>query len=383
MWLTGHADGAPLLAPAGVVSAMQELAGPLDADVLSLLCERAVIAGSTRRGTTSCGGRTRLLRAADGGWVAVSLVRPDDVALLPAWLDVVEPQNGEMDDHSWNLVGAAVGRRGERDIVDRAAMLGLPVAGRSEVTDDDPVASLLLGPTPRLERSPVVVDLSSLWAGPLTTRLLQLEGARVIKVESLSRPDGARRGPQQFFDLMNAGKESVALDFQSREDVERLRELLGAADVVVEASRPRALRQLGIDACEILADGPRIWVSITGFGRCGPGATRVAFGDDAAIAGGLTADTGDGPCFVADAVADPLTGVTAAAAVQEALQRNVRVLLDVALARVAARVARAADGERWREADPPTARRPRLPAYRGRGPELGANTAAVLREFLG
>ena len=43
--------------------------------------------------------------------------------------------------------------------------------------------------------------------------LLAELGARVIKVESVDRPDGARRGPAAFFDLLNAEKESLALDF--------------------------------------------------------------------------------------------------------------------------------------------------------------------------
>ena len=40
----------------------------------------------------------------------------------------------------------------------------------------------------------MVVDLSSLWAGPLVGHLLLRAGARVVKVESTTRPDGARRG---------------------------------------------------------------------------------------------------------------------------------------------------------------------------------------------
>jgi hypothetical protein len=45
--------------------------------------------------------------------------------------------------------------------------------------------------------------------------LLALAGARVVKVESTRRLDGARSGSSAFYDLLNAGKESVALDFAS------------------------------------------------------------------------------------------------------------------------------------------------------------------------
>ncbi len=382
MWLTGSADGPPLIAPGGVVAAMRAIGNTAGVDALSVLGERAAIAGSSRRGATSCGGGARLLRAADGEFVAVSLTRPDDVALLPAWLDVDEPRTGAMDDGMWDAVGAAVSRCSARDIAERATLLGLPVSRLGEVTDAVSVIASSFGAVSALERAPLVVDLSSLWAGPLATRLLLRSGARVIKVESVTRPDGARRN-DTFFDLMHAGKESVALDLRSAPGREHLRGLLHAADVVVEASRPRALEQLGIDARAVIANGPRVWVSITGHGRDEPGCHRTAFGDDAAVAGGLVADAGDGPCFVADAVADPLTGVAAAAAVLDALRCGSRVLLDVALARVAAQVAQSAGEERWRRGSDNDARPPRAPAPAGRAPRLGEHTDAILRELLG
>jgi crotonobetainyl-CoA:carnitine CoA-transferase CaiB-like acyl-CoA transferase len=85
--------------------------------------------------------------------------------------------------------------------------------------------------------------------------------------------------------------------------------------------------------------GPSVWISITGYGRAAPGRDWVAFGDDAAAAGGLVTWDDDGPCFCADAIADPLSGLTAAAATLEALEGDDAVLLDVVMARVAARCA--------------------------------------------
>jgi crotonobetainyl-CoA:carnitine CoA-transferase CaiB-like acyl-CoA transferase len=309
------------------------------------------------------------VRAADEEFVAVALVRPDDFALLPAWLRVRE-QAG------WDAVVEAVARVPACEVVARGAELGLAVARRGEVRDTNAVVTSTIGDAPPLARPPVVVDLSSLWAGPLATRLLRDAGARVIKVESIARPDGARDGDPRFFDLMHAGKESVGLDFRSAEGVAQLGALLRAADVVVEASRPRALAQLGIDATAWVRDGPRVWCSITGYGRA---SNRVAFGDDAAVAGGLVSDDAGGPCFVVDAIADPLGGMVAAAAVLDALHGSTRVVLDVALARVAASVARAGGGEPWRAGG--DARPPVAPAAKGRAPALGEHTAAVLCEF--
>lgn len=323
--LTGFAGGPPVDPSPSVLAAIEALGTRLDVDAFALLTERAEIWSYTRNGRVSCGGATRLLRVADG-WIALSLTRPDDEELVPAWIGC-EPR--------WDLIETAVADRIANDLVDRGRLLGLPIAALGERGAGDLYARTPAGPAERLTHAPVVVDLSSLWAGPLCTRLLRERGARVIKVESATRPDGARRGPSAFFELMHAGKEFVSIDFTA----EALRVLLLSADVVVEGSRPRALEQLGIDALDMLERGPRVWLSITGHGRTEPQRGWVGFGDDAAVAGGLVAWCGDEPCFLGDAIADPLTGLAGAIAVLDALDEGGRWLIDCNLAGVAAYVA--------------------------------------------
>ncbi|RMF21944.1 MAG: CoA transferase, partial [Deltaproteobacteria bacterium] len=255
---------------------------------------------------------------------------------------------------------------------------------------------------------PLVVDLSALWAGPLCAHLLGLAGARVIKVESTGRPDGARGGPAAFYDLLNAGKESVALDFRNTDHLRVLERLIERADVVVEASRPRALEQLGIDAEHVVRSRPGlVWVSITGYGRDEPMRNWCAFGDDAAAAGGLVAGSTDRPLFCSDAIADPLTGMHAAAAAVAAWRTGRACLLDVAMARVAAYVAAfdtqpqsvgggrnvpAKENEydaRRAGAEPPEAgqptrvavARPRARKPAGRARPMGVDTKAIAREL--
>jgi crotonobetainyl-CoA:carnitine CoA-transferase CaiB-like acyl-CoA transferase len=196
---------------------------------------------------------------------------------------------------------------------------------------------------PSSPAEPLVVDLTSLWAGPLCAHLLGLAGARVVKVESRARPDGARAGTPAFFDLLHAGHLSVALDFSSPGDLAALRRLLARADVVLEASRPRALRQLGLDAQEYVAGGT-IWASITAYGRTGEDAHRVGYGDDVAAAAGLVAYCDGVPYPVGDAIADPLTGAYAAAAVAAALLSPRGQLLDVSMFDVAVAASRADAG---------------------------------------
>ncbi len=109
---------------------------------------------------------------------------------------------------------------------------------------------------------------------------------------------------------------------------------------MVTAARPRALAQLGLVAEDrVRPGGPRVWLSITGYGGDGPSADRVAFGDDAAVAGGLVVWDDQGPCFCGDAVADPLSGLAGAAAVLAALERGGGWVVEVSMADVAGGIA--------------------------------------------
>jgi crotonobetainyl-CoA:carnitine CoA-transferase CaiB-like acyl-CoA transferase len=235
-------------------------------------------------------------------------------------------------------------------------------------------------PDPQSLADMTVIDLTSLWAGPLCGHILNLAGAQVVKVESAGRPDGSRRGPPEFFDVVNGGKRGVALDLTEGHGWDVLRRLLARADVVIEGSRPRVLEQHGIVAAGLVAaGGPRVWVSITGYGRTGPGRDRVAFGDDAAVAGGLVVGDEAGPCFCADAVADPVAGMAAAAACLDALAVVGRWLVDVSMAGVAASLAgptlMPGAGDRN---DVPDVAPPRARPATSAGPLLGEHTVEVL-----
>jgi hypothetical protein len=305
-------------------------------DVESLVTMRSRTHGLTRQGATSCGGATRLMQTLDG-WSALTVARDDDAASLGAWLETTVDPDGR-----WDAVERAVASRPGDELWQRAGLLGLPFTLLGRHPQRSPVARELLGETldnraPRPLDGARVVDFSSLWAGPLCAYLLGRLGARVTKVESASRPDGARSGPGSFYEALHHGHESVVVDFTSHDGKASLRQLIREADVVIEASRPRALANLGLSPA--MAERATAWVSITGYGRAEPWRDRVAFGDDAAVAGGLVAYDADGPVFCGDAIADPLSGLVAAAAVAEQFRTGRRALLDVAMASVAAAAA--------------------------------------------
>ena len=198
MFLTGPPNSPGLGPPAPLVPRLAALAahvergavavgGVLRLDPLERLTERAGALGLIRRGRTSCGGATRLLRTADG-WIALSLARPDDVDLVPAWL------GSDEHDATWDSIARSVSSRRGRELVRRGVLVGLPIAmlpaaprtERRRIPTPPAFAGLPCHPTPvngaaagpRPVADIVVVDLSSLWAGPLCGALLAECGCR-------------------------------------------------------------------------------------------------------------------------------------------------------------------------------------------------------------
>nr|WP_231639818.1 CoA transferase [Mycobacterium sp. Marseille-P9652] len=328
--LTGLADGpadfsrANVLArAAGVAAAVGEPLG-IAVDAGCLLAGRAALSGLTRRGRVSAGGGTRILRTLDG-WCAITLSRPDDVAAIPALLGA-----NAVPDDSWPALTRWAARAESSTLVDRARLLDIPAAALGETAPAPPRIRPTASGAPRREWSDLLVaDLSSMWAGPLCGRLLARAGATVVKVESPSRPDGTRNGNRAFFDWTNGEKLCYSVDFDRQAD--ELRELLGAADLVIEGSRPAALARRRLGPRDVPPRPGRIWLRINGYDD-----GRPAFGDDAAVAGGLVGASADGPVFCGDAIADPLTGLEATAAVAESLARGGGELIEVTMAAVAA-----------------------------------------------
>lgn len=369
-YLTGLPDGPPDFSRANVLTRARWVAAAVGErlgvtiDAAGLLAGRAALLGLTRRGRVSAGGATRLLAAADG-WCAITLSRPDDTAAVPALV-----QADEVDGDPWPVLRRWAATQPRAAIVERATLLDIPAAGLGEALSAAPRIR------PRGARGParsaaglLVADLSSMWAGPLCAQLLARAGATVVKVESAARPDGTRAGNAAFFDWMNGEKLSYCVDFDRRPD--ELRALLTVADVVIEGSRPAALSRRRLGPEHVEPGRGRIWLRIKGHPD-----GRPAFGDDAAVGGGLVGVAADGPVFCGDAIADPLTGLEAARVVADALDRGGGELIEVSMANVAAGYAalpmQASVSNR--PAPPPPVPPPARPAAR-----LGADNEAVRR----
>jgi CoA transferase family III len=372
--LTGLPDGPPDFSRAALLARAREVTADLgrrigiELDAAALLTGRAAQLGLSRSGRVSAGGATRLLRTGDG-WAAIALARPGDVDDVPAMLEH-EIAPGD----TWPAIERWAATRSADEVVGRARLLDLPAAVLGETTAGPPVVRRVGATTsPRQASDLLVADMSSMWAGPLCGRILAWSGATVVKVESRSRPDGTRLGPKPFFDWMNGGKLSYAADF---DDAAGLRALLAAADVVITSSRPAALARRCLGPGDVPARDGRVWLRITGHGAEGDLANLVAFGDDAAVAGGLVGRSAEGPVFCADAVADPLTGLHAALAVVEGRARGGGELIDVAMAAVAASYAAlpVLPNESDCAASPPAA-----PTVAAHAAELGSDNDRVNR----
>lgn len=148
-----------------------------------------------------------------------------------------------------------------------------------------------------------VLDLSSLYAGPLIATNLGDFGAEVVKVEH-PRGDDARRwglskdGVPLWWKVISRNKKLISLDLHLFEDRQIVRELCGWADVLIENFRPGRLEgwDLGPDQLEQI--NPRlITVRVTGFGQTGPMRDQPGFGTLAEAFSGFAFITGepDGP----------------------------------------------------------------------------------------
>jgi hypothetical protein len=366
MALTGWPDRAPLLPPLGLPAALTGLVAEIEGRTRAFgrpvriyweaaVSGRAALLGLGRQGRISANGSCHLLQTGDG-WVALNLPRPEDIELLPAL-------TGRTVTDPWPDVTSAASLTSTDAFVTQARLLGLaaspvPAAGTHPDPRDLPDlrAEVRRWPAARVgpARSWRVVDLSSLWAGPVTARILAEAGARVTKLESQARPDAARSIPAFYRWVHGARPASVRVDFRSPAGRAEAAALLDAADVVIEASRPRALQHLGLGPDDRPARPGRVWLSVTGHGRRPPGGDWVAFGDDAAVAGGLVGwDEGREPVFCGDAIADPITGLVGAVAVLRALADGGGHLIDLAMSRAAA-VARAGAGDAGASLPPAT-----------------------------
>ncbi|KOV50151.1 acyl-CoA transferase [Streptomyces sp. AS58] len=174
-----------------------------------------------------------------------------------------------------------------------------------------------------------VLDLATLFAGPLAATLLGDFGAEVIKVEHPTRPDPSRgHGPSKdgvglWWKILGRNKRAITLDLSKPGGRATLLALAATADVVIENFRPGTLEKWDLGWPELSAANPRLVLArVTAFGQFGPYAHRPGFGTLAEAMSGFAAITGEPdapPTLPPFGLADSIAGLATAYAVLTAL----------------------------------------------------------------
>jgi crotonobetainyl-CoA:carnitine CoA-transferase CaiB-like acyl-CoA transferase len=173
-----------------------------------------------------------------------------------------------------------------------------------------------------------VLDISTVYAAPITAMLLGDYGADVIKVEhprgDPARTHGANKdGHGLWWKVISRNKRCVTLNLGTCEGQRILRDLIVDADVLVENFRPGVLEKWNLGPDQLHAINPRlIMLRVTGFGQTGPYSQRRAFGTLAEAMSGFAHQTGeeDGPPTLPPfGLADGVAGISGAFAIMTAL----------------------------------------------------------------
>ncbi|MGW0330676.1 CaiB/BaiF CoA transferase family protein [Streptomyces sp. NPDC003011] len=186
---------------------------------------------------------------------------------------------------------------------------------------------------PRTSAAPLtglrVLDLATLFAGPLAATMLGDFGAEVIKIEHPAKPDPSRgHGPSKdgvglWWKLLGRNKRTITLDLSTSGGRTTLLRLAATADVVIENFRPGTLEKWDLGWEELSAANPRLVLTrVTGFGQFGPSAHRPGFGTLAEAMSGFAAITGEPdapPTLPPFGLADSIAALATAYAVMTAL----------------------------------------------------------------
>jgi len=167
----------------------------------------------------------------------------------------------------------------------------------------------------------VVLDFSQFLSGSLATLRLADMGARVIKIERPGTGDLGRtlylsdidvHGENTLFHAINRNKESYAADLKNAADLEKLRQLIKRADVMVQNFRPGVMERLGFGYDSVSQINSRlVYGIVSGYGnakawRDRPGQDLLAQARSGIM--WLSGDEGDPPTPMALAIADMLAG---------------------------------------------------------------------------
>ncbi len=174
-----------------------------------------------------------------------------------------------------------------------------------------------------------VIDMATLFAGPMAATILGDFGADVLKIEhpkgDPSRSHGAaKNGVGLWWKMLSRNKKTITLYLGAPEGQEIFRQLVKDADVVIENFRPGTLERWGLGYEQLAEINERLILArVTGFGQFGPYAHRPGFGTLAEAMSGFAHITGqpDGPPTLPPfGLADGIAALAASTAILTALR---------------------------------------------------------------
>jgi benzylsuccinate CoA-transferase BbsF subunit len=182
-----------------------------------------------------------------------------------------------------------------------------------------------------------VLDFGHIVAGPFCVRLLADLGADVVKVETATRQGrtGARRGRPQgagtsgrtphLFHI-NRNRRSIDLNLKTERGLAIARQLVDAADVLVENFSAGVMDRLGLGYHELEKSNPRlVFASMASFGHTGPRQGWTGMNVTLQACSGLMLATGteaDPPIGISNSWNDYIGGLHAAVAIVGALAKR-------------------------------------------------------------
>ena len=115
-----------------------------------------------------------------------------------------------------------------------------------------------------------IIELAGIGPGPFCAMMLSDMGAEVVRVERIE-PSGLGLPKEPTFDLLNRGRQSVAIDLRKKEGAETVLRLVEKADALIEGFRPGVTERLGIGPAECFFHNPKlVYGRMTGWGQEGP-----------------------------------------------------------------------------------------------------------------
>jgi crotonobetainyl-CoA:carnitine CoA-transferase CaiB-like acyl-CoA transferase len=176
-----------------------------------------------------------------------------------------------------------------------------------------------------------VLDVATLFAGPMAATMLGDFGADVIKIEHpkgdpVRKHGHSKDGVNLWWKLIGRNKRCITLNLSQPEGQEMLLRLAEQSDVLIENFRPGTLERWNLSPERLQQANPGLVIArVTGFGQFGPYSKRAGFGTLAESMSGFASVTGqpDGPPTLPPlALADGIAALSTAFAVMFALHHR-------------------------------------------------------------